>query len=246
MGDAATLAEVLLEVLGTQAQPVTDEQRARAASRSAGLNFGALRPYFVSLERDPVHPAACFVCVDGVDEQPLLLRAGPASSPLSGLFPKAILIGRAHLKKFEVVLNAVPFGPGEFERIAVFSETVNRNFQPRRAGARPVVVVRSPAPAAVFPGVFEAFRVLLKNTGLNQAAFGISEGQDPGEFYFAVVWAAIRSGWRDGYALQGPASAMVPGVKGRPFAGELERVIREVEIPAGADPGNLLGIGGVL
>jgi hypothetical protein len=31
----------------------------------------------------------------------------------------------------------------------------------------------------------------------------MAEGQDAEEFYFAAVWAAIRTGWREGYALQG-------------------------------------------
>ncbi len=230
MSDAAPLAEVLLDVLGSQPRPVTDDQRGRAASRSAGLTLGVLRPYFASLERDPVHPAACYLCVDGVDDQPLLLRAAPATSPSSGLFPKAILIGRAHLKKFEVVLNAIPFGPRDFDRIAVFSEQVNRNFQPRRSGSRPVVLVKSPAPAEVFPKAFEAFRRVLKATGLNQAAFGIGEGQDPEEFYFATVWAAIRSGWREGYAMQGAPGVVLPGVKRKPF----EELEFEVQYTIGA------------
>jgi hypothetical protein len=244
MGDAAALAEVLLEVLGPQPKPVTDEQRARVASRSASLAFGALKPYCASLERDPVHPAACYLSVDGVDGQPLLLRAAPATSPSSGLFPKAILIGRTHLKRFEVVLNAIPFGPGDRERIAAFSEELNAAFQPRRAGSRPVILVRAAHPAEAFPAAFEAFRRLMKTTGLNQAAFALWEGQDAEEFYFATVWSAIRAGWREGYALRGPSSLAIPGVRRKPYEGEIEAVARTVEIPAGAaadEIGSLIG-----
>jgi len=187
-----------------------------------------MRPCFASIERDPVHPVACYLCVDGVDDQPLLLRVAPSASPSSGLFPKAILIGRTHLKKFEVVLNAVPFGPADCDRIAVFSEKVNPVFQPRRAGARPVILVRSADPAGTFAAAFDAFRRLLKSTGQNQAAFGISDGQDPEKFYFAVVWSAIRAGWREGYALQGPAKVR------RTYEDELHAVARTVEIPARA------------
>lgn len=236
MSDAAPLAEIVLEVLGSQARPVTDEQRARGASRAASLSFAAMRPYLASLERDPVHPAACYLCVDGVDAQPLLLRAAPAASPSSGLFPKAILIGRTHLKKFEVVLNAVPFGPADHDRIAVFSEQVNPAFQPRRAGSRPVILVRSDDPAGTFPAAFEAFRGLLKTTGLNQAAFAISEGQDPDAFYFTAVWSAIRTGWREGYALQGPSKT------NRKYEDELPAVAREVVIPPHAKPDEIAAL----
>lgn len=236
MGDAAALADVLLDVLGAQPKPVTDEQRGRVASWSASLNFAAMRPCFASLERDPVHPVACYLCVDGVDDQPLLLRVAPSASPSSGLFPKAILIGRTHLKKFEVVLNAIPFGPGDHDRIAVFSEQVNPAFQPRRAGARPVVLVRGADPAGTFAAAFEAFRRVLKSTGQNQAAFGISEGQDPEHFYFAVVWSAIRAGWREGYALQGPSKLR------RNYQDELHAVAHTVEIPAGATHDEILAL----
>ena len=151
LGDAAALAAILLDVTGAHGKQITDDQRNRAASRASALNFEHLRPLFPSLERDPVHPAACYVCVDGVDDQPLLLRAAPATTPSSGLFPKAILIGRTHIGSREVVLNAIPFGPGDRERIAAFSEEVNKAFQPRLAGSRPVSVVRSTTPARTFP-----------------------------------------------------------------------------------------------
>lgn len=237
LGDAAQLASVVLEVSGSQPRPVTDDQRNRTASRLASAVFTAMRPQYASLERDPVHPAACYLCVDGVDNQPLLLRVAPASTPSSGLFPKSILIGRTQTglgpASREVVLNAAPFGPADHERIAVFSEQVNPAFQPRPAGSRPAIVVRSRRPAEQFPEVLAAFRRMLKSTGLNQAAFGLSEGQDAVEFYFATVWAAIRSGWREGYALQGPAAIAIPGVKRKVFESSPEVVTRVVDLPSG-------------
>jgi hypothetical protein len=226
LADAAPLAEILLDVCGAHPKPITDDQRGRVASRLAPVTFSRMRPHVVSLERDPVHPAACYVCVDGVDNQPLLLRVAPASTPSSGLFPKAILIGRTHLKGREVVLNAIPFGPSDRERIATFSEQVNKACQPRPAGPRPVIVVRSASPSGHFPAAFAAFRRALKNSGINQAAFGLTEGQDPTELYFATVWSAIRSGWREGYALQ--------GVKTKSPGASPESIARIVDIPPGA------------
>ena len=54
--------------------------------------------------------------------------------------------------------------------------------------------VWSANPVRMFPAAFDTFRKLLKTTGQNQAAFAVAEGQDPEEFHFAAVWAAIRAG----------------------------------------------------
>ena len=234
LGDAALLADVLLDVCGAPPKPITDDQRNRAVSRLGGVSFNGMRPHLASLERDPVHPAACYVCVDGVDDQPLLVRAAPATTPSSGLFPKAILIGRTHIGSREVVLNAIPFGLGDRERIVAFSEQVNKAYQPKQAGSRPMIEVRSTAPAEHFPVVFASFRRMLKSSGLNQAAFGVLEGQEPAEFYFATLWSAIRAGWREGYALRGPAPLTIPGLKRRPFESDPAVVARVVDIPGGA------------
>lgn len=120
LGDAVMVAGLLLDmpVVGKR---ITGEQRTRLASRARGLTFTAMKPDWSSLERDPIHPAAFYLRVEGVDNQPLLLRAAPATTPSSGLFPKAILIGRSFVtpppgsksKTTEMVLNAVPFGPGD-------------------------------------------------------------------------------------------------------------------------------------
>jgi len=200
LGDTAALAEVLLDVLGALPKPVTDEQRARIASRAGSVRFQNLRVYFGSLERDPVHSAAYYVCVDGIDDQPMLLRVAPSTTPSSGLFPRAILIGRTHLGPREVVINAVPFGPDDRGKIQVFSEQLNKAFLPKPAGMKAVVAVQGDS--STFAGAFETFRKTLKSIGQNQAAFALAEGQDAEEFYFAVVWSAIRIGWREGYALQ--------------------------------------------
>jgi hypothetical protein len=76
------------------------------------VNFECMTPLMASLERDPVHFSAWYVCVDGVEKQPLLLRAVSATTPSSGLFPKAFLIGRTFAGTNQVVLNAVPFWTG--------------------------------------------------------------------------------------------------------------------------------------
>jgi hypothetical protein len=229
LGDTVALAEILVDVLRADAKPVSDEQRGRIASRAASIPFQCLRPWFGSVDRDPVHPAAYYICVDGVEDRPLMVRVALSTTPSSGLFPQAILIGRTHLGVTqmgprELVINAVPFGPDNYDRIQVFSEKVNRAFLPKPAGMRPVTRVWSGKPARMFPAAFDTFRKLLKSTGRNQAAFAMAEGQDAEEFYFAAVWAAIRAGWREGYALQG-------ATRRRGFELQLANVVGEISDP---------------
>ncbi|HXJ38072.1 MAG TPA: hypothetical protein VNH18_02270, partial [Bryobacteraceae bacterium] len=79
-------------------------------------------------------------CVDGVDDQPLLLRCAPATTPSSGIFPKAILIGRTYVTPpdgsraatTEMVLNAIPFGETDGAAIRAFADKINMAY--RKAG----------------------------------------------------------------------------------------------------------------
>lgn len=233
LGDAASLAEILLNQPGSaQPKPLTDDFRSRVASRAGVIPFECMTPYYGSLERDPVHPSAFYLCVDGVDDQPMLLRIAPAKTPSSGIFPNAILIGRTFIGGHEVVLNAVPFGPHDIERTLTFSEQVNAAFQPKPVGTRPVILVTSDAPEKAFPFAFEGFRRQQRTSGQNLAAFGVLESQDPAEFYFATVWSAIRAGWREGYALHSAtAIPPIPGIRRRPFETELN-VMREIKLNA--------------
>ena len=239
LGDAASLASILLDLPVTP-RPVTDDLRNRVAARAASQTFDSMRPAYASLERDPVHPAAYYICADGVDGQPLLLRAAPATTPSSGLFPKAILIGRTFIGRHEAVLNAIPFGPADGDRIRIFSEEVNRSFLPRPFGSRPVWAVRSGDPGRQFPAAFEAFRRHLRTSGQNTACFALGGDQDPEAFYLATVWAAIRAGWRDGYTLaaHGGRMPLIAGLKLRPFEADLN-IVREIALAPEASAGDL-------
>ncbi len=186
--EAAELANLVMENAGERV--LTEEIRQRAAARSKMLTLTGLVPHFGSLERDPVHPSALYLAVDGIEGQPLLLRMAPASTPSSGLFPKAILIGRVRGPKgSELVIGAIPFGPGDHEAIRQFAAEVNPAFQPRPAGNRTALIVKTNKPEAAF----EAFRAVLKQRNLNLA--GIEDA-------VSGTWAAIRTGWREGWVNQ--------------------------------------------
>jgi hypothetical protein len=187
--EVARCAVLIFEQAGEK--PFTDELRNRIAGRSALLKLEGLTPHFASLERDPIHPSAIYLAVDGRASQPLLLRLAPNATPSSGLFPKSILIGRMPGPKgIEIVANAVPFAHSSAEAISTFAAKVNRAFEPRPAGVRSAIIVKSKSPETVLPAAFEEFRAILKVRGVNLAG-----AEDP----IVARWAAIRAGWREGF-----------------------------------------------
>jgi hypothetical protein len=184
--EAGALARLIYEHGG--ARNLTEDLRNRLGVRAAALTMETIKPYFSSLERDPIHPEAFFLAVDGIHEQPLLMRFAPSSTPSSGLFPKAILIGRLRVGAQETVINAVPFSKQDGERIRTFAWQVNPAFLPKVQGSKSTLSL------AVQPAVFEHFRTIAKPLGLNVACVS-------GDFE-TILWEAIRSGWREGYSAE--------------------------------------------
>ncbi len=193
--EAAAIADLLFQAV--EGRTLTSDARHRLAGRLKNLETPTVRVYPLSLEQDPIHPSSYYLAVDGMNHgavTPLLLRLGLASSPASGLFPKSVLIGRMRpAGGREVVVNAIPFGPGDAEQVRTFTEQVAKGFLPRPQGSQPALIVTTEDA----PGAFEAFRQVLRDTGQNRAAFGV----DRAEAATAVIWAAVRAGWREGYSL---------------------------------------------
>jgi hypothetical protein len=222
VSEAASLAELIFT--NAEGKPLNDELRNRLAAQCTPLQLTSLRPYFGSLAADPVHPSTFYLAIDGRNSEPLLLHIAAASAPASALFPGALLIGRMRAAGREVVVNAVPFGTKDWKNLSTFAEQVDRAFLPRPQGARPAIAVGNRHPEISLPAAFEAFRTILKNTGVNMAstvqlsatremttddAIAARDGESPTtaghtrvsirHLYHSGLWAAIRSGWRDGY-----------------------------------------------
>jgi len=227
--EAAALAELIFEHL--EGRALNDELRARLAGRLAALEISSFVPYAGSLQPDPIHPSTYYVAVDaltGAAPQALLLRLAPATSPASGLFPNSILIGRMRGSRGgEMVINAIPFASTDHANIRTFAEQVDRAFLPRPQGAQPAIAAGNRHPEISLPAVFEAYRAILKNTGINLAstvqlsatremtteeALECRDGENPTaaghtrvsirHLYHAGLWAAIRAGWREGYTAE--------------------------------------------
>jgi hypothetical protein len=193
---AAQLGVLILEQAGTK--PITPDVRTRIISRSVLLKLEGIRPYFGSLERDPVHGSAIYLAVDGAGGQPLMLRIAPNATPASGIFPNSILIGRVPGPGgVELVMNAVPFAHTDIAAIRTFATEISKVFAPRPGGNRSAIVVESNDPEHVYPAAFAAFRTNLTGRNLNLAGFANQT---------TATWAAIRCGWREGYVVPAPAS----------------------------------------
>src|SRR4051794_33359149 len=93
--EAAALADLVYQQF--EGKPLTDDARNRFAARVPSLALETFRAFPGSLQQDPIHPSTYYIAADahtGNKAQPLLLRIALSSSPASGLFPSAMLIGR--------------------------------------------------------------------------------------------------------------------------------------------------------
>jgi hypothetical protein len=186
--EAAALADLVYSQL--EGQPLTTDLRNRFAGRLPQLAIETFTPYPGSLARDPIHHSTYYVAIDTLSA-PMLLRIALASSPASGLFPGAMLIGRMRPGGGrEIVINAVPFDSSDHESVRTFAEQVDRAFLPRPQGPQSAIISEGPD----FAAAFRAFRAILKSAGLNLAAIA-------GNFD-AALWSAIRAGWREGWNAQ--------------------------------------------
>jgi hypothetical protein len=192
--EAAEVANLVFEL--AERRPLTGEVRNRIAARAAALRLEGLTPLVGSLARDPVHHSTYYLVVDVAGGQTQLLHMAPASAPTSSVFHKPLLICRVRRAGGpEAVINAIPFGPSDAETLEKYVSRVDPAFSPRPHGQHAALVA---APARLETGMaaaFDAFRRILKRTGMNVAAVEMAPPA-----YDAGLRAAVRAGWRDGYS----------------------------------------------
>jgi hypothetical protein len=185
--EAAALADLVYQQL--EGNALTQDLRNRFAARLPQLALETFTPFPGSLARDPIHPSTYYIAIDA--QSPMLLRIALASSPASGLFPGAMLIGRMRPGGGrEIVINAIPFNFTDRENVRTFAQQVDPAFLPRSQGPQSAIIVEGVDSAAAF----RAFRAILKSTGMNLAAIA--------EDYDTALWSAIRAGWREGWNAQ--------------------------------------------
>jgi hypothetical protein len=193
--EAAAVADLLFQQI--EGRPLTPDQRGRLAGRLSSLSTPSIAIHSLSLSADPIHPSTYYLAVDGLSQgiTPLLLRIGVSSAPGTALFPKSLMIGRMRPGgQREIVISAVPFGPNDADAVRTFAEQVDKAFLPRALGAQTVLTVRCEHPATEAAPVLDALRDRLPRGW--QAALEVEP-----DGYWPAVWAAIRTGLREGYGL---------------------------------------------
>lgn len=227
--EALAVAEVVLQQ--AEGRNLNDELRNRLAGRLSALKLNSLEVFPGSLARDPIHRSAYYLAVDGLaagKPQSLLLRIAPATAPATGLFPHSQLVVRQRSATgTEIVINAIPFSTRDYDALRTFAEQVDDAFLPQPQGARAAIAAGNRHPEISLPAIFEAYRIILKNTGLNMAStpqlsasremttdeeLARRDGENPTapghtrvsirHLYHAGLWAAIRAGWREGYTAE--------------------------------------------
>jgi hypothetical protein len=224
--EAASLADIIFQM--AEGKPLSEELRQRLANRAALLNLQTITPHFGSLQKDPTHQSTYYLAIDGTTGGPtqhILLHIAPASAPASALFPNSFLIGRMRPGGGrEILVNGVPFSSYDGPQLRAFAANVDRSFLPRPQGSQSAIAVGNRHPEISLPAAFAAFRTIYKKTGLNlastvqlsatremstDAVIAARDGENPAapghtrvsirHLYEAGLWAAIRSGWREGY-----------------------------------------------
>lgn len=187
--EAAALADLVLQVTGRA--PLSDAARHQLAARLGSLNLTSFTVLPWSLTADPSLPQTFYVAVDAKEHW--LLHIAPAASPASALFPNPTLIGRMRTPSgAEVVVNAIPFGPGDVAAITAYAERLDRGIQPRPQGSQTLLLAAAGEPDAAFA----QFRIVSRKYGLHVAAFETAVTPE-------LTWAAARNGWREGYSALG-------------------------------------------
>ncbi|HKT13595.1 MAG TPA: tagaturonate epimerase family protein [Terriglobia bacterium] len=201
--------------------------RERIANQLSGLGLSTLRPHAGSLARDPARASNYYLAVDaGADGKttPLLMHVDADLSSGGNLLAESLREDHVQVEGKEIVLSFIPFSSYDHETIRKFAEQVDRTFLPRPQRSQPAVAAGNRHPEISLPAVFSAYRTILDRLRVNMAStvqlsatremttedvIAKRDGEDPvaightrvsiRHLYHAGLWAAIRSGWREGY-----------------------------------------------
>lgn len=229
INDLRTLAEFIFARV--EGRVLDDGLRQRLAGECHSLALKSLRPSFGSIERDMAQAGRYYLAVDaesGRRTTPWLLQLDSAQTPPGALFSTPAFRERVRTTDGrEVLLNAFPFTSHDHQNIRHFAEQIAPVFLPRPQRALPAIAAGNRHPEISLPAVFDAFREILVQLNVNMAstvqlsatremttddAISVRDGENPTavgharvsirHLYHAGLWAAIRSGWREGYSAE--------------------------------------------
>jgi tagaturonate epimerase len=244
----------------TKDQPVDSKLRERLGNHIEGLGLTSLKPFAGSLTRDPARASNYYLAVDAVAEgkpTPLLMHMAVDSSAAGRLLAEPVRTERIQIDGKDVLLRFIPFGSHDHENIRNFAEQVDRAFLPRPQRSQPAVAAGNRHPEISLPAVFDAYRTILDKLHVNMAstvqlsatremttddALGQRDGENPvatghtrvsiRHLYHSGLWAAIRSGWREGYSAEAD-HFIVSGNSSEEIARSVEMVKTAIRHAAG-------------
>lgn len=154
-------------------------------------------------------------------------------------------------------VHVYAFASTDRENIRAFAENIDRAFLPRPQGAQPAIAAGNRHPEISLPAVFQAFREILDEKGVNLAStvqlsatremtlddmIAARDGANPTapghtrvsirHLYHAGLWAAIRAGFRNGYNAEAD-HFIVSGASDSEIAKALEWVKESIKHAAG-------------
>ena len=211
----------------TRDNPADARLRERIGKQFSGLGLSTLRPHVGSLAKDPAHASKYYLAVDalaGGKTTPLLMHVDVGSSSAGNLLAEPVRTDRVLVEGKEIVLSFIPFSSYDHETIRKFAEQADRAFLPRPQRSLSAVAAGNRHPEISLPAVFNAYRTILDKFHINMAstvqlsatremttedAIAQRDGENPvatghtrvsiRHLYHSGLWAAIRSGWREGY-----------------------------------------------
>jgi hypothetical protein len=244
----------------TKDQPIDANVRERLAEDLACLGLKTLRPHAGSLANDPARASDFYLAVDamaGGKTTPLLMHVAMDSSSAGKLLAEPARTEHVQVDGKETLLSFIPFGSHDHETIRKFAEQVDRAFLPRPQRSQPAVAAGNRHPEISLPAVFSAYRTILDKLHVNMAstvqlsatremttedALGQRDGETPvatghtrvsiRHLYHTGLWAAIRSGWRDGYSAEAD-HFIVSGNSAEEIAQSVEMVKTAIRHAAG-------------
>ena len=201
--------------------------REQLGNSLSDLGLTSLRPHALSLAKDPVNASGYYLAVDAAADgktAPLLMHVGVDTSSAGNLLAEPVRTERVRIEGKDAVLSFIPFSSHDHETIRKFAEKVDRAFLPRPQRSLPAVAAGNRHPEISLPAVFSAYQTILDKFHMNMAstvqlsatremttedALAQRDGENPvatghtrvsiRHLYHTGLWAAIRSGWRNGY-----------------------------------------------
>jgi len=227
MNEARSLTELVMQLTGAKS---IAEARTQLAAGAGATQFTNLRVCPQSLEKDPEDNSTCYLVADVAgpkDKSSVLFQWSTGAGRTVSRFLHPLLNHRISAAGKEVELTVFPFSSTDRENVRAFAEKVARVFLPRPQRALPAIAAGNRHPEISLPAVFDAFREILARLNVNMAstvqlsatremttddAISVRDGENPTaightrvsiqHLYHAGLWAAIRSGWREGYSAE--------------------------------------------